>query len=1036
MACVLRLGRSPVRIPPGFRGMARLPHLANGAKSIRRKSYGAKARVTLVGSAPPRQSAPSAMRPFPIVGLGASAGGLEALEEFFSLIPPDTGIAFVVVTHQHPGHGSLLPELLGKCTRMPVKVAANGGAVEPNTVYVSLPKGYLAILDGRLHLLEPDDRGLLHLPIDYFFHSLAEDQKERAIGIVLSGAGTDGTLGLKAIKGGGGMTLAQEPDSAKYSGMPSSAVATGLVDYVLPVERLPQQLVGYTTRPFLVSPGADLAGEMVLSAPLQKIIVLLRARTGNDFSVYKSNTIRRRIERRIHVHQLPGHQPYLRLLQENPHELDLLFTELLIGVTSFFRDPEAFNVLAKTVLPRLLSTRRDDSPVRVWVAGCSSGAEAYSLAMLFQEGMDSLKQPCPVQIFGTDLDHAAIEAARTGLYPEGIARDVRAPRRTRFFIQEEGGYRIKREIREMVIFAPQNVLKDPPFTKLDLVACRNLLIYLKPAAQARLLGLFHYALKPGGVLFLGSSERITGLGDHFAVMNKKWKLFARKDGAPRYALPEDFTTPGAKGRTRLLGAGAAGERTRPPQLSILLEKTLLLRFAPASVIVNDRGDILYIHGRTGDYLEPATGQPRLNVLDMAREGLRIELAAALRRAARQKEEVVRLGLRVKTNCDFASVRVAVTKLTDPEPVRELFLVTFETEPGPKRSAVKASPRPAKSLPGRIPELERELQFTKETLQGTVEELETSTEELKSTNEELQSTNEELHSANEELETSKEEMQSLNEELQTVNAQLQSKLDDLAQANDDMQNLLNSTAIATVFLDQKLQIKRFTTEATKLIKIIPSDVGRPIGDLMSSLAYDQLQADAAEVLRKLGSKELEVQTRDGEWRQVRISPYRTTENVIEGLVVPFVDVTRLKKAEQAAQQSHIYAENIVTAIRQPLIVLDENLCVVSANRAFHNTFKIPAKEVLHRRIYEIGHGQWDLPALRKLLEKILPRNASFENFKVEHVFPGLGRQSMFRNARRLAREPDAPGLILLAFDDVTTAREPIRKAVARRRESAA
>ncbi len=980
--------------------------------------------------------APPALKPFPIVGLGASAGGLEALEKFFSHVPADCGMAFVVVTHQHPGHTSLLPELLGKCTRMRVKVAADGMAVEPNTVYMSLPEGYLAILHGTLHVMEPDEPGLLRLPIDYFFRSLADEQKERAVGIVLSGTGTDGTLGLKAIKGAAGMTMAHEPDSAKYSGMPSSAIATGFVDYILPVERLPQQLLAYTQGPYLASTEQEGGGGEELAEPMQKILVLLRARAGHDFSVYKANTLRRRIERRINVHQLKGPEQYQRLLRENPHELDLLFKELLIGVTNFFRDPEVFDTLAKTVLPTLLESRPDDAALRVWVAGCSSGEEAYSLAMVLQECMDKLKKHFPVQIFGTDLDSQAIESARAGIYPEGIARDVRPQRLGRFFVKEDGGYRIKQEIREMVIFAPQNVLKDPPFTKLDLVACRNLLIYLRPAAQERLLSLFHYALRPGGILFLGLSESITGLSDHFAVMNKKWKIYARNEAGPGQSLPSDFTTMPARAEANPCESTNAMERARKQHLSMMIEQTLLTRFAPASVVVNGGGDILYIHGRTGDYLEPATGQPRLNIFEMAREGLRLELPSALRRAASQEGEVIHEGVRVKTNGGFSSVRLTVVKLTGPESVRGLFLVSFQLQPVVKRPAGKAPRRLAKSLPGRVPELERELQYTKETLKSTVEELQTSNEELQSTNEELQSTNEELQSANEELETSKEELQSLNEELQTVNAQLQGKLDDLAQANDDMQNLLNSTSIATIFLDQELRIKRFTPEATKMVSLIPSDVGRPIGDLMSHLHYDQLQADAAEVLRKLGSKEKEVRTRDGEWRQVRIFPYRTTENVIDGLCITFVNISRLKAAEQAIQQARAYAESIVATVRQPLLVLDENLCVISANPAFYHTFKTSAREAERRLIYKLGGGQWNIPALRKLLEEVLPRNAAFENFKVKHEFPGLGPRSMFLNARRLKGEAGEPGMILLAFEDVTPGRETETKPPRGRKHSAA
>jgi two-component system, chemotaxis family, CheB/CheR fusion protein len=958
-------------------------------------------------------------RPFPVVGVGASAGGLEALEKFFAHVAPDCGMAFVVVTHQHPGHTSLLPELLRKCTRMRVEVAADGVAVEPGCVYMSPAEGYLAILNGTLHLMEPDEPGPLRLPIDYFFRSLAEDQKEKAIGIVLSGTGTDGTLGLKAIKGAAGMNMAQAPESAKYSGMPSSAIATGLVDYVLPPEQIPAQLGAYAQGPYLAAAAAEALDDGRLPEPLLKINVLLRARTGHDFSAYKANTIRRRIERRINVHQLKGPQQYLRLLQENPHELDLLFRELLIGVTNFFRDPGAFEALAKDVLPSLLASRPDGAPVRVWAPGCSTGEEVYSLAILLREQLDRAKKQVAVQIFGTDLDPKAVEAARAGLYPEGIARDVRPQRLAHFFVKEEEGYRIKKDIREMVIFATQNVIKDPPFTKIDLLVCRNLLIYLQPEAQERVLSLFHYALKPSGILFLGTSESVGSLRDHFAALDQKWRLFTRKEplGAP--PPPAQLTAVVPRTEAGLSGGGETVGRAPKLQLAVLLEKALLNRYAPASVIVNDRGDILYIHGRTGDYLEPATGQPRLNVLDMAREGLRMDLAAALRRAANQDDVVVHEGVRVRTNGDSIAVRLAVMKLTEPESIRGLLLVAFQTEPAAEQRppARKAPGRPAKGPPGPTVDLERELQYVKETLQSTVEELETSNEELKSTNEELQSTNEELQSANEELETSKEEMQSLNEELQTVNAQLQAKVDDLALTSDDMQNLLNSTQLATIFLDQDLRIKRFTPEATKLVKLVQSDTGRPLADMAFNLRYDDLEADAAEVLRTLVFKEKEVQTKDGEWRQVRILPYRTTDNVIDGLVMTFANINRSKQAELAAQQARAYAESVVATVREPLLVLDEDLRVVYANAAFYRHFALSPREVEHQSIYQLSQGQWDIPVLRQLLEDILPRNSAFENFEIEHDFPSLGRKVLLLNARRLVQESGQPGMILLAIEEV-------------------
>ena len=483
---------------------------------------------------------------FPIVGLGASAGGLETLEKFIAQVPADSGLAFVAVTHQHPGHVSMLPELLRKHAHMRVQAATDGAVVQPNCFYLSSSEGYLAIYNGTLHIVQPDDPDALRLPIDYFFRSLADDRKEKSVGIVLSGTGTDGTEGLRAIKAAAGMTMAQEPTSARYSGMPTSAVGAGLVDFVLPVEQMAKQLLTYVQGPFLAFPEPDWRDDGELPEAMQKINLLIRTRTGNDFSAYKTNTIRRRIERRINLHQLKGPQQYLQFLRENPSELDIVFRELLIGVTHFFRDAEAFETLAKAILPELLHARPDNATIRVWVPGCATGEEAYSLAILLREAQDRAKKRLNIQIFGTDLDSYAIDTARSGFYPESIARDLPPHRLARYFNRESTGYRIKKEIRETVIFATQNVLKDPPFTRLDMVACRNLLIYFKPEAQRRLLELFHYALKPGGILFLGSSESINNLGDHFAMGNKKWKIFTRKGTAVAAATTDAIAPPAVK----------------------------------------------------------------------------------------------------------------------------------------------------------------------------------------------------------------------------------------------------------------------------------------------------------------------------------------------------------------------------------------------------------------------------------------------------------------------------------------------------------
>ncbi|MCL5743014.1 MAG: hypothetical protein M1541_03660, partial [Acidobacteria bacterium] len=747
-------------------------------------------------------------RGFPIVGIGASAGGLEALEELFAHMPSDSGAAFVVITHQHPGHTSLLPELLGKKTSLPVIEATDEMKVRPNHVYVCPPGGQLDILNGKLQFMNADMTERPHLPIDHFFRSLAQDQKEKAIGIILSGTGTDGTLGLKAIKGESGMAMVQQVESAKYSGMPSSAAATGLADYVLPTSAMSARLVAYARGAYLAAPAAETPE--VQAEPMQKVFVLLRSRTGHDFSNYKATTIHRRIERRMNVHEIKEPDRYVRYLQENPHEIDILFKELLINVTSFYRDPEAFDALARSALPDLLKSRPDNYLVRAWVPGCATGEEVYSLAILLREYLEEVKRPMEVQVFGTDLDHEAIEAARNGQYPDGIALDVSPRRLERYFTREDSGYRVRKDIREMAIFAVQNVIKDPPFTKLDLIACRNLLIYLNAELQKKLMPIFHYALKPGGLLLLGTSETIGGLTDLFEPVDRKWKIFRRKESPLTLRTVVEFPVEPAKPPAggRLV---AVPRPAREGNIAGLVERLLLTRFSPASVVVNERGDVVFIHGRTGAYLEPPTGRPRLNIHEMAREGLQLELASALRQAARQTGEVTRPAVRVRTNGDFVHITLDVSRIAEPEALRGLFLVTFRPCPAPEAGVEPRTRAARERETSRVTKLERELQYTKESLQTTVEELETSNEELKSTNEELQSTNEELQSTNEELETSKEEMQSLNEELTMVNAELHARVEELSRANDDMQNLLNSIEIATIFLDRDLNIKRYTEQ---------------------------------------------------------------------------------------------------------------------------------------------------------------------------------------------------------------------------------
>jgi two-component system CheB/CheR fusion protein len=829
-----------------------------------------------------------------IVGIGASAGGLEALNSFFRNMPSDTGMAFIIITHAPAGRSSLMPGLLARHCTMPITPVNEPTPVKANNVYLAAAGEQLILRDGVLQTTAGRD-GVPRQFIDAFFRELAEDAQERAIAVILSGTGMDGTLGIKEIKAHAGMTMAQEETTARYAGMPHSAIASLQVDYVLGPEQMPRQLINYSSKAQRrLEPIGDVSTGNAEN--FARIFSLLRARTGHDFSNYKSTTIRRRIERRMNVHQLDSLKDYLKFLQNNASELDRLFKELLIGVTSFFRDTDAYESLATQVLPKLLESKPEGHTIRAWVAGCSTGEEAYSLAIALREAAEKSRVHHSIQIFATDLDADAIEVARVGEYPESIAADVSPERLERFFTREEGGfYRVKKEIREMLIFAPHSLIEDPPFTKLDLLSCRNLLIYLEGRLQQQLMPIFHYALRTGGILFLGSSESLGAFAHLFDPLDKKWKLFRRRD-VPSGNYLADLTVSLGDMPTREPGTPLAGKAIEMG-LAQTAERALLQQLVPPTVIMHERGDIVHIHGRTGLFLEPAPGsQTSANVYNMAREGLQLDLAVAIRHAAGSEQAVVHRGVRVRANGHMISVDLRVKKLTQPEAMKGLFLVAFE------RVDELSDDRSAKSAPDgvsveeftdRVSDLQRELSHAKEVHQSTIEELETANEELKSTNEELQSTNEELQSANEELETAKEEMQSLNEELQTVNAELQGKVEELSRANDDMKNLLNGTDIATIFLDHELNIKRYTDQARKVIRLIPSDVGRPVGDLVSKLKYSGLADDALDVLHSLVFKEAEVQSEDGGWYLMRILPYRTTENVIDGLVVTFVDITKIK-----------------------------------------------------------------------------------------------------------------------------------------------
>ena len=834
---------------------------------------------------------------FPIIGIGASAGGLEALEHFLSHVPTNSGMAFVIVQHLDPTRKGIMPELLQRTTTMKVIQVKDRTRVQPDCVYVIPPNKDMSILHGVLHLLDPASPRGLRLPIDFFLRSLAQDRQEHSIGVILSGMGSDGTLGLRAIKENAGVVLVQDPATAKFDGMPRSAIDSGLADIVAPVDDLPERILAYLKRTPLVHT-LELALEEKTQSALEKAIILLRAHTGHDFSLYKRNTLYRRIERRMGIHQIDKIATYIRYLQDNSQELDLLFKELLIGVTSFFRDSPAWEALRGTVIPALLASRPPGHAFRAWVPGCSTGEEAYSLAIVFKEAMEKLKPPkkFKVNVFATDLDRDAIDKARQGVYPANIAADLSPARLERFFAKVEGGYRVGAEIRELVVFAPQSLIADPPFTKLDVLSCRNLLIYLAPEMQKKLIPLFHYSLSPGGILFLGSAETIGGFTDLFASLSVKTRIFRRTESAMR---PEPIEFPSPVAPSFPDANEARPEIKTPLSLQSLADRLVLEHYAPPAVLVTDKGDILYVSGRTGKYLEPAAGKANWNIFVMAREGLRHELTNAFQKCLRGAGVVVLEGLRIATNGREHFVNITVRRVEQPEPLRGSLMIVFADVATPPETKASGRVRQhGKAMLDKSPvaEVERKYQQVCMELQTTREEMQTSQEELRSSNEELQSTNEELQSTNEELTTSKEEMQSLNEELQTVNAELQGRVDELSRSSNDMKNLLNSTDIATLFLDKDLHVRRFTTQATKLIKLIPGDAGRPITDLASDLLYPELAADARDVLQKLGFAEKAVNARDGSWFTVRIMPYRTIDDRIDGVVITFADITVAKLLE--------------------------------------------------------------------------------------------------------------------------------------------
>lgn len=956
---------------------------------------------------------------FPIVGIGASAGGLEAMTQLLQNLPPDTDMAFVLVQHLDPTHESALSSLLARTTIMPVTEARNNLPLEPNRLYIIPPNKNMGISARRLKLFPRRGNGRQeHLPIDRFFNSLAEQEASNAVGIILSGSGTDGTQGLLAIKAAGGITFAQEEKSAKYAAMPGNAITAGCVDFVLPAEKMGQELGRIGGHLSLAFPDGKSEEPMTQEKAFEAILLLLRQRTGVDFTYYKHATLRRRIQRRMTLYRFGTLKDYCDYLRGHAPEVKELFNDILIHVTGFFRDPAVFQTLRKRVFPKLLKDKGAQDSLRIWIAGCSTGEEVYSVAISLVELLTEKKESRPIQIFATDINESALERARAGLYHENIKSEVSAERLRRFFVKEDGGYRVNKTIREMCIFARQNLVNDPPFSNLDLISCRNVLIYLGPTLQRKVIPVFHYALRPTGLLMLGSSETIGTFPDLFTLVDKSAKIYAKKGGQFRPAV--HF------GRD-ILQPAPSDENDAPPapisppigEVQKQADRIVLTSYSLPGVVINSNLDVLQFRGRTGLFLEHAQGEATLNLLKMAREGLMPELRMIVARTIKQNVRSRQEGLRVRQNGHFVECSIEIIPFTVPPAHDRFYLVLFEpvsppadeTAPGKTKKTIQRSIESSE-----LAHLREELSATRESLQTIIEEQEATNDELRSANEEIMSSNEELQSTNEELETAKEELQSTNEELTTLNDELESRNNELEQVNNDLHNLLASVNIPVVILGADMKIRRFTAMAEKMFNLIPGDIGRPITDIAMPLDILSLEKQVLEVFDSMTPRDIEVKDKAGHWWCMRIRPYKTIDHKIDGSVLALLDIDAMKTSAMTAAGARDFAEAIVNTVREPLLVLDKNLSVKSANHAFYKKFRTKAQETIGVRVYELDNKQWNIPQLRVLLEDILKRDNSFNDFEVEHEFQHTGKKCMLLNGRRLALAGGVDEMILLAIEE--------------------
>lgn len=971
---------------------------------------------------------------FPIVGIGASAGGFEAFTDLLRHLPSHSGMAFVLVQHLDPTHVSALPEMLARITKIPVLEVTDGVEVKPDHVYVIPANTTMGLKNGTLRLSARVVTRGQHLPVDYFFHSLAQERGNQAIGVLLSGTASDGTEGCQAIKSAGGITFAQDEASAKFSSMPRSAISAGCVDFVLDPQRIAKELIRIGQHPYLNQIHKQMDEPLLAQGTdLDQLLGMIREETGVDFGFYKQTTLQRRIKRRMVLHHLEKIKDYLKYIKDNPSELNELYRDILIHVTGFFRDAGAFDALRDTVFPSVFRDRKlDQTPLRIWVPGCSTGEEVYSIAIILLEYVWEQTRNIPlgsmttkaVQIFGTDISDGSLDRARSGLYTESAVSDVSPERLKRFFVRIDGGYQINKSIREMCIFAKQNVAKDPPFSNLDLVSCRNLLIYLGPTLQKRVIPTLHYALKPNGYLMLGGSESLGTFSDHFILVDKKQKIYQKKRAGAR--LITYFT-----GVDYGIRKPDEPKREKPAQTGFTVEKeverVLANRYVPASIVVNDEMEIVQFRGRTGAYLEPAAGHPTFSLSKMAREGLLVDLRAALNKAKKDNAPVRVENVHVKSDGHAKDVNLDVVPVRGQGSSERFYIVVFQDAENEAASALdkkqtsKKRPTAKQNATTRDNErLAREVGQLREQLQGLIEDHETTAEEYKSANEEVLSANEELQSTNEELETAKEELQSTNEELTTLNEELQNRNAELSLANNDLMNLLGNVNIPVVMVGNDLRVRRFTSPAQKLLNLIPADIGRRLGEIRPNLNIDNLEELVRETIDSTILHEQEVREMNGGWHILRIRPYKTWDNKIDGAVISFQDIDVLKRT---LDQTRNYADTLIENAREAVLILDTSLRIAVANASFYRNFGVLQKDTEGRLIYDLGNRQWDVPRLRERLEEITRNNTRVDDFEVTHEFPQLGQRTMLLNARRI--EPHSgQHMIFLSIVDVTEQRKRI------------